>query len=142
MLDRLRRAVFPRRTQTTPAAAAAAADFTPPDRMPLYPPVPAPAPAPAPASAPASRPRLALAPVLRSGTSVPPRIGERAYFEAESAGCMAWEINGRHILCHFSAPRWFSPGPQAQFVGVVEKIDGVQHHVTGGRPFSAGIPHD
>ena len=134
MLERLRRAVFPSsrmRTRTTPAAAAAA-DFTPPDRMPLYPTAPAPA----------RRPRLALAPVLRKGTSVPPRIGERAYFEAESTGCMAWEINGSNILCHFSAPDWFCPGPQAQFVGIVEKIDGVQHHVTGRRPFSAGIPYD
>ena len=126
MFDAIKRAVFPTRRSSqvtsTPGAASAAAAGTIAERLPLRPDPILPPP-------PVVRPRLALPPIIKDGASIPPLVGERAYYNKESDGCMAWEINGNKSICHFSAPGSFYPGSHATFVGVVEKVDGVCHHV-------------
>ena len=130
-MDAFRRMIFPgwgrrgSRAAGTPSPATAAIDL-PSEQLPLQP----------------VRPRLALPPIVQRGASIPPQVGERAYYSTASLGCMAWEINGTKTVCHFSAPASFYPTPTACFVGVVATVDGVCHHVTGHHPFSAGITDD
>ena len=135
-MDYLRRVIFPswtgRRSARawTPSPATAVVDL-PQEQHPLRPthdrePTP-------------MRPRLALPPILQQGANIPPRVGERAYYNPSSRGCMGWEINGTKTICHFSAPASFFPEPAAHFVGVVSSVDGVCHHVSDHRPFSATI---
>ena len=85
------------------------------------------------------RPRLAVPPIIAECASIPPIVGERAYYDDKSHGCMAWEINGNKSFCHFSAPNSFYPGPHLRFIGVVEKVDGVCHHVP--RPTHFSVEH-
>ena len=83
-----------------------------------------------------------MPPILQTGASIPPGVGERAYYDESSTGCMAWEINDTKTLCHFSSPASFYPGPNSTFVGVVKTVGSVCHHVPAGRPFSVAISDD
>jgi hypothetical protein len=129
MFDAIRRALFQRRR---PSQVTSTPDTDVAEQFPLRPAfdiVP-------PSSPPVARPRLAIPPIIEKGASIPPQVGERAYYNDASDGCMAWEINGNKSLCHFSAPSSFYPGPGATFIGVVERVDGVCHHVLPPSGFS------
>ena len=132
-MDALRRIIFPGRRNSEPARTpfpAAAHIDLPSEQQPLRP------------AAPCLRPRLAMPPVLQTGASIPPQVGERAYYNTSSIGCLAWEINADKTVCHFSAPGSFYPGDDSKFVGVVKTVEGACHHVPAGRPFSVAISDD
>ncbi len=147
MFEMLRRALFQRgpsarsarsaAVSATPAPTYGGDDDEPAERLPLRPPA-----EPILARTLPIRPRLALPPLVERNVSIPPKVGERAYYDKRSNGCMAWEINGNKSLCHFSAPASFYPGPQTAFVGVVENVDGVWHHVLPPSHFSTQIQDD
>ena len=152
MIEALRNSLFRRRggragpdhcppVTSTPAPTYGGDDESA-ERLPLRPPAGPPRAPARPTLAPPTRPRLALPPLIEHSVSIPPKIGERAYHDERSNGCMAWEINGNQSLCHFSAPASFYPGPQTRFVGVVEKVDGVWHHVLPPSHFSAQVQDD
>ena len=129
MFDAIRRALFQKRR---PSQVTSTPDTDVAEQLPLQPALDILPPAPPLVS----RPRLAIPPIIEKGASIPPQVGERAYYNNASAGCMAWEINGNKSLCHFSAPSSVYPGPGAIFIGVVDKVDGVCHHVLPPSGFS------